>query len=280
VVCVVALISARNITRPIVQLTEWAEKLSIGSLSQQDIVTPNNEIGILNRAFTELVKSMQEITWVLESFSVGDLTKKIKPRCASDVMVVAINQLSDSMESVVQQAREVASGEYALEFKVRGERDVLGNALENMTAALREATLENESQNWSKTGLAGLSEKMRGDLNLSKLSEEVIDYICKHVSARVGVIYVINDEGLLVCTGGYALDLMCAKKQEYSIGQGLIGQCAKDREIIVIKNVPQNYMQVESGLGSARPLEIILVPLIYNNNIYGVVELGFIFYLQ
>jgi len=274
-VIILSIYSSRNITGPIIQLTSWARELAVGTLQGKYIKSPNNEIGILNAAFGELVNSLQQIAWTLEEFSVGDFSKSVTPRGEQDIVSISLNQMRDSLLMVVTQANQISNGDYSLDMTVRGERDQLGGALSDMTHTLRKATIENKRLDWIKSGQTRLNNIMSGEQTLNELSGNVITFLSTYVSADIGCFYSLADPNELRMTGSYVYVIQNETAHTYKLGMGLVGQCAKSKENIIVDDIPNDYMNIQSGLGQTQPRQIILVPLIYNDNTLGVMELGF-----
>ncbi len=275
IVVIISIYSARVLTRPIKEISNWAREISVGNLFKKNIVAPDNEIGVLNKTFCELVDSLQSVTWIMESFSVGDLSTKMEKRSKNDILIIALIQLRNSMRAVVKQANEISRGEYENNFIVRGERDELGNALVNMTANIQQAKMKNNEQDWIKTGQTGLSEVMRGEMGLGVLANNVIMFLCQHLSSCMGIIY-IAEEDLLHLSGSYACNNNEIIRKNVLFGDGIVGQCAVNRKYIVFDDVPDDYIKIKSGLGDSLPEQILIIPLVYNDKVYGVMELCFL----
>ncbi|MEE8057372.1 MAG: response regulator [Pseudomonadales bacterium] len=273
----VSIFSVRSITRPIIQLTSWARQLAVGHLEIENIETPNNEIGILNRTFVDLVDSLQEITGIMESLSVGDLSKEVSPRSDNDILVLALIQLSSALEGVVLQAELIAGGNLEVDIEPRSDRDLLGNALSRMTENLRKAEQESAQQDWVKTSQAELAEVLSGDDKLSSLSNKITTYLVKRLQGLVGLLYVVDADakrGSLSLIGRYAFDSDSQTKQSLEFGEGLLGQSAIDKEIILLKEPPDDYLNVNSALGESAASNVLIIPFVLNDQLKAVIEIG------
>ncbi len=275
IVIISSIYSARVLTRPIEEISNWAREISVGNLFKKNIITPDNEIGILNKTFCELVDSLQSVTWIMESFSVGDLSTKMEKRSKNDILIIALTQLRNSMRAVVKQANEISRGEYENNFVVRGERDELGNALVNMAKNIQQAKMKNNEQDWMKTGQTGLSEVMRGEQGLGILANNIIMFLCQHISSSMGIIY-IAEENLLRLSGHYACNDNEVVRKNILFGDGMVGQCAVNRNPIIFEDIPDDYIKIKSGLGESLPKQILIIPFVYNDKVYGVMELCFL----
>ncbi|GBD95319.1 MAG TPA: response regulator [Nitrospirae bacterium] len=228
-------IIARNISRPIKSLVDWAARLSKGDLTIENIKISNDEIGKLNAAYREVVNSFKEVASVCEDISNGDLSRSLD---------------------------------------IKSDKDVLGKSVNRMISTLRKVTAENEKVNWLKTGQAELNNRMRGEQDIATLSQNIISYLAAYLDAQIGAIYVADENKLLKLTGTYAYKKQKNFYNEYRFGEGLAGQAALEKEIILTTNVPDGYINIHSGLGKAAPHNIVVVPLLYEGKVKGVLELG------
>lgn len=139
--------------------------------------------------------------------------------------------------------------------------------------ALRKAEQESADKNWLLSGSFEMNEKTRGEKSERDIAQAVIEYLCNYLKAQIGVIYLFEN-GHLVQSGSYAFHV---RKQNATIlkpGEGLIGQAAIEKKTIVFTDVPDDYIKIHSGLGNSTPKNIVVVPLLLDNTVKGVIELG------
>ncbi|RYF08392.1 MAG: response regulator [Comamonadaceae bacterium] len=129
-------------------------------------------------------------------------------------------------------------------------------------------------ENWIKGGLIGLNAKLQGDHRLQDLGPMVLEYLAGWLGAKVGAAYVTEGHGLFQRVGGFALPDGAAQAKVIK-GEGLVGQVAHSRRLMHVQNVPEGYLPVVSGTGSAVPTELAVVPAVHNGVVHAVVELGF-----
>lgn len=221
---------------------------------------------------------LEKTTRVAEAMAKGDFSQTYEASGKEDERVAAaINQMLDNFKSVVRQAKTIAQGDYSAQMTQPGEKDELGTALFQMTNTLREMSSRNQQDAWIKNGQAGLANLMRGDLTIHALSKNVISYLAKYVNALVGTFYCVDrtESQLLKLTGSFAHSQRKGNKSQIRFGEGLVGQCAIEKEPIIFSNVPDDYITINSSLGSSLPHNIIVVPLMFESEVFGVIELGF-----
>lgn len=220
---------------------------------------------------------LDKVTLVAESIAVGDFSQGYKSTGEQDKrLAVAINQMTDNLKEVVKQTKIIAQGKYDIEFTPLSDLDELGKAVSEMTKALREMSYESKKSAWIKTGQAELSNMMRGDQDLRELGKNVISFLSKYIGALMGTIYQVdfNSDKSLEMVGSYAYHRRKGDRSKIQFGEGLIGQCALEKEIIIFSNVPDDYVAINSSLGETTPRNIIVAPLLIEKELIGVIELA------
>ncbi|MFN4118694.1 response regulator [Acidovorax sp.] len=130
------------------------------------------------------------------------------------------------------------------------------------------------SQSWVSAGLTGLGQRLQGDHRLEDLGELALEYLATYLKAQVGAGYVADRNGSFTLFGGYALPRERLTETLLS-GEGLVGQAARSRQLMHVRDVPPGYLPVSSSTGQASPAELLLAPAIENREVYAVIELGF-----
>ncbi|SCY03510.1 response regulator [Desulfoluna spongiiphila] len=131
-----------------------------------------------------------------------------------------------------------------------------------------------EDQNTLKTGQAQLSHLMQGELEPEALCRQIITYLCKYLGAVTGLIYLADESGTLQLVASYAHKRRKHLASSYRPGEGLIGQAALEKEEIILTCVPADYITIESGLGATAPTTVCIKPVVHNNEVKAVLELG------
>ena len=193
-----------------------------------------------------VVKPVKRLLWVTERVKGGDLEARLG--------------------SKAYEAGEL--GKLAQGF------DAMADALRQRQEERQQAMEELARQNALQTGLAKLAALMRGNFKPEKLSREIITFLCEHLGFQVGLLYLHDGSGILKLAGGYAHQGELNPPKEFAMGQSLVGQSALEQRDIVLKEVPEGYLSVSSGLGQASPGEILVKPLVRADEIKGVLELG------
>ncbi|MGK5073163.1 response regulator [Janthinobacterium sp. ZB1P44] len=133
-----------------------------------------------------------------------------------------------------------------------------------------------QEQAWLRTGQTELAAHTSGQLGLPQLGRHVLDFLAHRLDVAVATLYVVDEDGSLRRTAVYGFNEQGVKeKQVFKLGEGLVGETAREKRLKHVQQVPENYLTVTSSLGSGAPLELVLVPVNNEGLVNGVIELGF-----
>ena len=232
-------------------------------------------------------KSIVQIHVDMPSNYLIDMAPIILPLVAYYVTVMVDNRGASKneleqrakFEKVEKYVAELGKGNFSAENELARSGDNIGLALEELKNNLHKNSSLEDQRKWQTEGLSQFSEVLRDNSeNIEELSRVSIRELVKYVGARFGGFYFLDDsrkKKLLKLTGSYAYDFKVKEKQSFEIGEGMVGQCFKNKEPIVLENIPEDYTyKIESGLGESSPSVIVFVPLIANEVPVGVLEIA------
>lgn len=151
----------------------------------------------------------------------------------------------------------------------------LDKALAGMTESLRCSRDEEIRRDHLKSGLYELNKILRGDHDTNELGEQSLAFLAGFLGAGVGIMYLYDDkEGLLRTLSTYAISRSDRLNSGFRLGEGLPGQVAHERKMILLTTVPPDYLPITSALGKADPLNVAIMPVMHNDILVGVLELG------
>ncbi|TRX52674.1 PAS domain S-box protein [Fulvivirga sp. M361] len=179
-------------------------------------------------------------------------------------------------------AESVGEGKFDTDFQPASENDRLGHALIKMRDKLQEVNHQDKKRNWATEGFAKFSDILRGDdgenQDISGVYDDIIQNLVKYIGANQGGIFVLNttdkENPAMELKAAYAWSRKKYVEKEIAKGIGLIGQAWVEEEIIYLEDIPEDYVNISSGLGDSNPRSIIILPLKVNSNIYGVIEIA------
>jgi HAMP domain-containing protein/signal transduction histidine kinase/ActR/RegA family two-component response regulator len=197
-----------------------------------------------------------------------------------------VNQLAGNLTSQVRAISDVTTAvtkgdlTRSIEVEAQGEVAALKDKINQMIINLRETTQKNAEQDWLKTNLAKFSSMMQGQKNLETVSRLIMSELTPLVSAHYGAFFMMDAESespetpVLKLTSTYAYRERKGVGNRFKAGEGLVGQCALEKKTILLTRVPADYIQISSGLGEATPLNIIVLPVLFEGQVKAVIELA------
>lgn len=197
----------------------------------------------------------------------------------------SLNALTDSLIKTTEFSQEIGQGNFESDFEPMSNKDILGNSLLQMRNSLKEARAEEEKRkqederrNWSAAGIARFGDIMRQSGNsLQELGFNLMSNLVDYLNAVQGALFVVNDENEddkfyeLISAIAFGRDKFL--KKEIKVGEGLVGRVAYEEKTIYLKEIPENYVNITSGLGTSNPRTILLVPVKLEDKVNGVIEL-------
>ncbi|HTF81200.1 MAG TPA: MCP four helix bundle domain-containing protein [Cytophagales bacterium] len=194
-------------------------------------------------------------------------------------MATGINSLIVGLKQTSEFAENIGKGEFAASYTPLSDEDVLGNSLINMRNNLKKVSDDDKIRNWANEGYAKFSEVLRYNYQDKKdFAYNVIFSLVKYLDANQGMFLTISEdtsEEMLEELAAYAWGRRKYGNETYKRGEGLAGQAWVEKDYIYLTDVPNEYVKITSGIGSATPRCVIVTPLKYNEGVYGVIELAF-----
>jgi PAS domain S-box-containing protein len=188
------------------------------------------------------------------------------------------------MQQIDTFAQSLIQGNFDAEFQSLEGNNFLEESLLKLRDTLKsnkelegKRRQEEEERNWLAEGSAHFGEILRNNINNSDLlSFNVIKDLTKYINAIQGGFYMLNDDDphnkFFNLCAFFAYDRRKFADQQIKWGDGLIGTCALEQKIIHLRNVPDSYITVTSGLGETKPSNLLVVPLLYDSQVFGVLE--------
>lgn len=128
-------------------------------------------------------------------------------------------------------------------------------------------------QMWRAQGQAALAEQMHGDQTIQDLARKVIEQICHYLNAPVGVLFVVQEKALHLA-GSYAYHSQTSAPQQFALDEGLLGEAIQQKKPLIVTDLPPDYLPITSSLGTTTPAQVFIQPLLYAEQVLGVLEVG------
>jgi len=240
--------------------------------------------------YSRITNPLRKTTKILVELEKGNIQKLEKVNINSKdelgLMANSVNNLVDSLNSTAEFAKKIGKGDLQAEYKLLSSEDVLGNALLEMQKNLlfakeseEQRQKENQRVSWAQNGITQINEILRlENETLEQLTFSITTFLVKYLNANQGGFYIIEDDDKndihIKLVSAYAFDRKKQIEARLDLGEGLIGRCVKEKEKIYITNLPDGYMYITSGLGERTPQVLLITPLIFEENIYGAIEIA------
>ncbi len=284
---------ASNLTGQVRGIAKVVTSVAKGNLKQKLSINALGELAQLTDTINEMIDTLavfaDQVTTVAREVGVeGRLGGQASVPGASGTwkdLTENVNQLAANLTSQVRSISEVASavtkGDLTgtIQVDAKGELEALKDTINQMITNLRETTLRNQDQDWLKSNLAKFTQMLQGQKDLKTVAERILSELAQVVSTHYGAFYILKQEEdsqqkILKLFASYAYKEDRNIPKEFAIGEGLVGQCAYEKEKILLTNVPQGYVKINSGLGKAKPANLIVLPILFENNVKAVIELA------
>jgi signal transduction histidine kinase/CheY-like chemotaxis protein/HAMP domain-containing protein len=282
---------ANNLTSQVRNIAQVTTAVAQGDLSKKIDVDARGEILELKTTMNTMVDQLSafaaEVTRVArEVGSEGRLGGQAEVEGVSGTwkrLTENVNELAGNLTRQVRAIAEVtsavATGDLtrSISVEAKGEVAELKDNINAMVQSLRETTKANQEQYWLKTNLARIAGLLQGHRDLGTVAELIMDELIPLVGAQHGTFFITQDTGdgpVLRLIAGYGLRGDIEAPSQFRLGQSLIGQVAKTKKPIIVTDAPPDYVKISSGLGEGAPVNLIVLPIVFEGQVMGVIEAG------
>ena len=237
-----------------------------------------------------IVVPIQSITATLKRLANGYIGKEMSLVYSQDdeigQMAKALNTSIEGFSQKTAFAYNIGQGNLESDLTLLSDEDMLGKSLIHMRESLKKSQveettrkIEDEKRQWSNVGLAKFSDILRQNNDkLDHLAAEIIKNLVQYINANQGGLFIYNDDEPsnihFELLSAFAFNRHKYIQKQIMLGEGLVGTCALEKKTIYLTEIPENYIQITSGLGEARPRCLLIVPLLIDEKILGVVEIA------
>ncbi|OHX67000.1 GAF domain-containing protein [Flammeovirga pacifica] len=229
--------------------------------------------------FTRPVEKLQK---AISRLAKGDVSSHINVPSGDEIgkTINNMNMLIERTKQTSDFAKKVGKGDFNTDFDTYGNKDVLGNSLIKMRDRLKEVSIEDQRRQWVNEGISKFAEITRKYLdNVDGLYEIVLRELVDYLNANQGMMFLVEEdnkttEKFLELKACYAFDRKKFLNKKVNYGEGLAGRCWQENESLYIDDLPEDYSKIVTGLGLASPKSLLLVPLKFNEEALGVIELA------
>ncbi len=282
---------AANLTTQVRGIAKVVTAVANGDLKRKLILETKGEIAELADTINGMIDTLatfaDQVTTVAREVGIeGKLGGQARVPGAAGIwrdLTDNVNQLAANLTTQVRAIAEVATAvtkgdlTRSIAVEAQGEVAALKDNINEMIVNLAATTRKNNEQDWLKTNIAKFTGMMQGQRDLLTVSQLLLSELTPLVSAQHGTFYIADAEEenpVLKLLAGYAISDQGDVPKQFKIGHGLIGQCAKEKERILVKNVPGDYVRINSSLGGSAPLSIVVLPVLFEGDVKAAIELA------
>jgi CheY-like chemotaxis protein/HAMP domain-containing protein len=284
-------VMAANLTDQVRGIVKVVTAVANGNLRQRLTVEAKGEVAALAETINNMTDTLatfaEQVTNVAREVGVeGQLGGQANVPGASgtwkdltgNVNLLAAN-LTTQVRAIAEVATAVTKGDLTRSIQVdaRGEVADLKDNINTMIDNLRGTTERNTEQDWLKTNLATFTRMLQGQRDLVTVGEMLLSELAPLVNAQQGTVYQLEAEGDGGPRGLVPLAAYARARSDLrvlAVGEGLVGQCAVEKQRILLSTVPRGYTRIRSSLGSAQPTSIVVLPVLFEGETKAVIELA------
>ena len=282
---------ARNLTNQVRGIAKVVTAVAKGDLNPKLLVEAKGEIGELADTINNMIDTLatfaDQVTTVAREVGVeGKLGGQASvPGAAGtwrdltdNVNRLAAN-LTTQLRAIADVATAVTKGDLtrSIQVSAQGEVAAVKDNINEMIRNLKDTTLRTEEQDWLKTNLAKFTRMLQGERDLLTVANLILSELAPVVPAQQGVFYVMDKSGEepeLRLLASYACREHSGLKSCFKLGESLVGQAALEKQRILLTDAPSDYVKVSSALGVARPMNIMVLPILFEGEVKAVMELS------
>jgi signal transduction histidine kinase/DNA-binding response OmpR family regulator/HAMP domain-containing protein len=282
---------AANLTTQVRGIAKVVTAVANGDLKRKLVLETKGEIAELADTINAMIDTLavfaDQVSTVAREVGIeGKLGGQARVPGAAGIwrdLTDNVNQLAANLTTQVRAIADVAiavtKGDLtrSIAVEAQGEVETLKDTINQMIANLAETIRKNTDQDWLKTNIAKFTGMMQGQRDLLTVAKLLLSELTPLVGAQHGAFYLTEStetETTLKYLSGYAFTQENGVPKQFRIGQGLVGQCALEKERILVKSVPNDYIRVNSSLGGAPPASIVVLPVLFEGEARAVIELA------
>jgi len=282
---------AGNLTNQVRGIAKVVTAVANGDLKQKLLVEAKGEIAALADTINGMTDTLaifaDQVTSVAREVGVeGKLGGQANVPGAAGTwrdLTDNVNQLAGNLTSQLRAIADVATAvtkgdlTRSIQVDAQGEVAFVKDNINEMIRNLKDTTLRNDEQDWLKTNLAKFTRMLQGQRDLLTVGRLILSELAPVVSAQQGVFYMMNvlaEEPELELLASYAYRERKGVNTRFKLGEGLVGQAALEKERILLTRVPPDYVQISSGLGETAPMNIVVLPILFEGQVKAVMELS------
>jgi len=241
-ITLMALLLIRNLTKKIIKIEKNITEISLGKISGNIKIIGTDEFAKVDKGINGMLQYLKDLDKLSTQIKNENFDLKYELASKNDIIGKTLLEIKDKLQTSKETEKKLRAGEIIKE--------------------------------WTNEGVSKFIDILRfNNENISTLSYAVISNLVKYLDAVQGGFFVL-EEKILNMTASFAYNKQRIIENKISIDSGLLGRAIKEKQSILLSEIPDNYLNITSGLGESHPKFLIIVPLKFENNILGVIEIA------
>ncbi|KPA14825.1 sensor histidine kinase/response regulator [Candidatus Magnetomorum sp. HK-1] len=282
---------ANNLTDQVRAIAKVVTAVATGDLKKKITLEAKGEIAELADTINNMIDTLatfaDQVTWVAREVGVeGKLGGQANVPGAAGIwreLTDNVNELASNLTTQVRAIADVATAvaqgdlSQTITAEAMGEVAQLKDNINRMIQNLSETTRLNSEQDWLKTNLTRFTGLLQGQNDLLEVGRIILSELAPIINSQHGVFYLTEkheEDVELKLIASYAFKERKHIANRVSPGDGLVGQCLLEKERILLSEVPHDYVQIKSGLGKSSPLNLVIIPVLFEDSVKAIIELA------
>jgi HAMP domain-containing protein/signal transduction histidine kinase/ActR/RegA family two-component response regulator len=282
---------ASNLTKQVRGIVKVVTAVANGDLNQKFVLEAKGEVAALAETINSMTDTLRtfadQVTTTAREVGIeGKLGGQAKVPGAAGTwkdLTDNVNQLAGNLTTQIRAIAEVSTAvtrgdlSQSIQVQAQGEVAALKDNINQMIGNLKDTTDKNHEQDWLKTNLAKFASMMQGQRSITSVAQLIMSELTPLIDAQQGTFFIMDSEKsepMLNLIASYAYTERKNFHNSYKMREGLVGQCAFEKKKILLGKAPSDYIYVSSSLGETKPVNIIVLPILFEGEVKAVIELA------
>ncbi|HXH29287.1 MAG TPA: HAMP domain-containing protein [Bacteriovoracaceae bacterium] len=283
---------ASNLTKQVRGIVKVVTAVANGDLNQKFVLEAKGEVAALAETINSMTDTLRtfadQVTTTAREVGIeGKLGGQAKVPGAAGTwkdLTDNVNQLAGNLTTQIRAIAEVSTAvtrgdlSQSIQVEAQGEVAALKDNINQMIGNLKDTTDKNHEQDWLKTNLAKFASMMQGQRSITSVAQLIMSELTPLIDAQQGTFFIMDgdtkNENVLSMIASYAFSERKNFHNHYKLREGLVGQCAYEKKKILLGKAPGDYIYVSSSLGETKPVNIIVLPILFEGEVKAVIELA------
>jgi signal transduction histidine kinase/DNA-binding response OmpR family regulator len=187
---------------------------------------------------------------------------------------LTLRRIVQPIRALEGSVKTIAGGDYGKAVPFVDATDETGGLARSIDV-LKQGAAAMDQQRWVKSNVSTLTGELQGTASLAGFGERLLSNLVPMLGGGIAAFFVYDDTlAHLRRVSTYGLAGTSASEKPIRLGEGLVGQCARERKPVALTDLPADYLRIGSGLGEAAPVQAMAFPVLSQESVLGVLELA------